>query len=226
MNTFSSSKINEETDTIAQQLKQTRQNKEISLKNAAKNLGINQIYLSALESGNFSELPPGIYGKNYLRQYAEYLGLNPDNLLKVFNQEVASMNNSKAEDNPFSRKTVANKRPLTIPKLIKNIVILSIVLAVFIYLGFYLNNVVSPPQLEILYPKDNLVITEKVVEIRGVTEPEAQIDINGEAVMSNEYGFFGKKINLKTGVNLITITSQKKYGRKQTLTKQILVKND
>jgi cytoskeletal protein RodZ len=38
-------------------------------------------YLRAIEEGRFEELPGGIYGRSYIRQYAAAAGLDPDALL-------------------------------------------------------------------------------------------------------------------------------------------------
>jgi cytoskeletal protein RodZ len=38
-------------------------------------------YLRAIEEGRFEELPGGIYGRSYIRQYAAAVGRDPDALL-------------------------------------------------------------------------------------------------------------------------------------------------
>jgi hypothetical protein len=57
-----------------------------------------------------------------------------------------------------------------------------------------------------------------------LTEPEAEVMINGELVLTNTAGYFIKKINLKSGLNTISISAQKKYSRKNLVEKKILVK--
>jgi cytoskeletal protein RodZ len=41
-------------------------------------------YLRAIESGRFQELPGGIYGRSYIRQYAAAVGQDPDSLLSTY----------------------------------------------------------------------------------------------------------------------------------------------
>ena len=73
MNSFFANKIITNADTIAEQLRQARLSKNVKLEDAANELGINRTYLEALEKGNFNKLPKGVYGKNFLREYALYL---------------------------------------------------------------------------------------------------------------------------------------------------------
>ena len=40
-------------------------------------------YLQAIESGDFGELPGGIYGRSYIRQYADAVQCNPEPLLTM-----------------------------------------------------------------------------------------------------------------------------------------------
>src|SRR5437773_2412912 len=55
-----------------------RQSKGIELERAARDTKIRARYLAALESGEFRELPGAVYTKGFLRNYAQYLGLDPD----------------------------------------------------------------------------------------------------------------------------------------------------
>ena len=73
---FVQTKIHLDLDTIAEQLRTARQNKNLRLEKVSRDLGINIKYLSALEKGRFDLLPKGLYGKNYLIEYSKYLKLD------------------------------------------------------------------------------------------------------------------------------------------------------
>ena len=101
-----------------------------------------------------------------------------------------------------------------------------IVIFCFVYLGFYLKEIVSPPKLAINSPTENFTTDKHSIMVIGTTEPETQIVINGGPVLSNPEGEFTREINLKNGINIVTISAKKKYCRENTITRQILVKND
>ena len=74
--------------TIGSQLKQARQQKGISLQEAAVKTKIQKKYLDALENDNFSLLPNALYLKGFLKSYAQILGLNPDGLVAQLQDEI------------------------------------------------------------------------------------------------------------------------------------------
>jgi len=219
---FSINKISGDNEVIADILRKERKIKKISLKDVSKKLGINLRYLKAIEKGDFNSLPRGLYGKNYLREYALFLNLDADKILEFYNKESAGAFNS-SKKNLFLRKLPKTHYFLTIPKLIKNFIIIVIILVCVGYLGYYLNNIIIPPEIIILNPASDLTINENRISITGKTEPETEITINGEVVLIDSEGRFTKVINLKTGLNIISIIGQKKYSRKNKITRKILV---
>jgi hypothetical protein len=58
--------------------------KHISLAEAARATRIKQSYLEALEDGEYSVLPGAAYVTGFLRNYALYLGLHPDDLVQEY----------------------------------------------------------------------------------------------------------------------------------------------
>lgn len=62
---------------LGQKLRDTRlkQGKELSL--IASELRIGSRYLQAIETGQWDQLPGGFFNRSFIRQYAEYLGLQP-----------------------------------------------------------------------------------------------------------------------------------------------------
>ncbi|RLC38593.1 hypothetical protein DRH27_01900 [Candidatus Falkowbacteria bacterium] len=220
---FSTSKIIAENEAIADILKKERKIKKLNLRDTAVKLGINYRYLEAIEKGDFNALPKGLYGKNYLREYAQFLNLDANKILEFYEKENPDTSPDK-QKNLFSQKIPSALYFLTVPKLIKNFIIVLVILVCVGYLGYYLNNIITPPEVTILNPVSDLIISENHISIAGKAEPETEITINGEVVLINSEGLFEKDINLKTGVNIISIVGQKKYSRKNKITRQILVK--
>jgi cytoskeleton protein RodZ len=72
---------------IGQQLRQTRQERDISLEQAARGTHIRLHYLQAIEAGDFNRLPSPVQIRGFLRAYAGYLGMDPEPLLNSLNGE-------------------------------------------------------------------------------------------------------------------------------------------
>lgn len=63
---------------LGESLKEARQNKGVSLEEVEEELKIRSKYLQALEEEDFSIMLPEVYVKGFLRNYAIYLGLDPE----------------------------------------------------------------------------------------------------------------------------------------------------
>lgn len=221
MKQFIKNEINTDFDLIARELKRARQEKRLSLEEVSQRTKINIKYLSALESGDFLSLPSGLYGKNFLKQYALFLGLSQNNILEVF--EESSFEKKEPAKNLFSNQIVKNKYFLAIPSLLKNLLIFLVVLSLFFYLAFSFQKLRLPPTLDVYFPPDDFKTSEKSLEIKGTVEDGAEITINGETVLVNLNGDFSKKLNLKEGINEVVVEARKKYGETNIVKKQILV---
>jgi cytoskeleton protein RodZ len=68
-------------------LAEARAAKGASLAEVEAGTRIRQKYIEALESGSFAELPQGAVARGFLRSYADYLGLEPDEVLHLYSQE-------------------------------------------------------------------------------------------------------------------------------------------
>lgn len=224
MNEFKPTKILSAREAIAEQLRQRRQEKNLRIEDITKELNIKCEYLEALEKGEYNKLPAGIYGKNFLEEYAIFLGLKHKELMKDYQTE-ENITLTEKNKHIFSQPITKKRDFLIFPKIIKNSIIIIIAFVCLFYLGFCLKKIISPPMLEIMEPKNNLSTNNNFVIVSGKTESEAEVSINGEIISLKENGgesFFDEKINLKTGLNVITITAKKKYGREIKIERQIL----
>ncbi|MBI5162312.1 MAG: DUF4115 domain-containing protein [Magnetospirillum sp.] len=72
-----------------------RMGKEIL--DCAQHLRIRQPYLQALEDGRHRDLPGGTYAIGFLRTYAEYLGLDGEEMVRRFKDEAAGQLSARSE---------------------------------------------------------------------------------------------------------------------------------
>lgn len=218
MNVFASKQLPPE-ENFGDKLRQIRLGKNLKLENIAQSLGIRREYLAALEDGRLEDLPSGLYGKSFLKKYAQKL--------KISKQEISAqlkiMSAKERGEDPFSQK-IAKKRDFIIfPKFLRNSLIILAILACLSYLIFYFNRSLRPPDLIITHPVGNLLITDNYIDIKGWTEAETEVKINDSLVLSDDGGHFSQTVNLKKGLNTITITAKKKYSRENIELRQILV---
>lgn len=71
---------------IGLKLKEKREENGVSIEEAAEDLKMRPSLLSDLENGRKDSFPDVVTLKNYIRDYAKYLGLDSDKLIDDFNE--------------------------------------------------------------------------------------------------------------------------------------------
>lgn len=72
---------------LGEMLRQARHSKNLTIEEAATATRIKETYLSALEDGDYSVLPGPAYVTGFLRNYARFLDLHPDDVVQEFHWE-------------------------------------------------------------------------------------------------------------------------------------------
>ena len=71
----------EEYQHIGAYLRDTREHFKLRIEDVAKQLHIRPKYIVALEEGRLDELPGKVYTRGYINNYADFLGLDPEEIL-------------------------------------------------------------------------------------------------------------------------------------------------
>lgn len=80
-------------------LRETREQKGVSIKEASDSLHIRIPYLQALESGRAEIIPSNVQARGFLRIYSEYLGLNSADVIQEWdNPGSTSLSSQKTEE--------------------------------------------------------------------------------------------------------------------------------
>ncbi|HEX6957194.1 MAG TPA: RodZ domain-containing protein [Ferrovibrio sp.] len=72
---------------VGHSLRVVRERRGVALADVSARLRIRRPYLEAIEAGRFDELPGAVYITGFLRQYAEFLGLDAEQVLKTYQDE-------------------------------------------------------------------------------------------------------------------------------------------
>lgn len=139
------------TDPLGERLVAAREAKGIDLLRAERETKIRRPYLAALERGDYASLPGGVYVRGFLRNYAQYLGLDPDEAVAQWHREAPA-------DVPepvivVPRPLVAARKGLVLSSgIVVAAVVTVVVLAILAYIGFQLVRFSEPPPLNVVQP--------------------------------------------------------------------------
>jgi cytoskeletal protein RodZ len=137
--------------TLPERLYAARERKGVDLYRAERDTKIRARYLGALERGDWKELPGAVYTKGFLRNYALYLGLEPEDVLRQWRRERGEVR--EAEPIAVPRPISAPRQGLTFsPGVIVAALLTVAVLAFAAYLGVQLLRYARPPTLAVTNP--------------------------------------------------------------------------
>ena len=117
--------------TLPERLVEAREHKGVDIYRAERDTKIRVRYLQALEAGDYGELPGAVYTKGFLRNYALYLGLDPDDVVRQWRHEDgdAYVQHEAVLDVP--RPLQAPRQGLTFSPVIVVAALLTILIGVF-----------------------------------------------------------------------------------------------
>lgn len=193
------------------------------IKDIEKSIRIRAKYIEAIESGNYDKLPPDVYVKGFIKNYASFLKLDENKVLKAYQRERGIVESVKKAN---SKAPVV--KPIDTPKLIitpRTIVIGSISLLasiILIYIFWQVRILTAPPKLTLVSPQDNINVDADSLYVEGKTDAGANLFINEVAVGVGEEGVFKEKISLQNGVNILKIRSENRLGKKSEVTRTIV----
>src|SRR5687768_4568548 len=122
------------TPSLPERLYAARERKGVDLYRAERDTKIRARYLGALERGDYKELPGAVYTKGFLRNYALYLGLDPEDVLAQWRQERGEVR--EAEPIVVPRVIQAPRQPLVFsPGIVVAALLTLVVIAFAGYLG-------------------------------------------------------------------------------------------
>ena len=78
---------------LGTRLKEARTAKGYSIEDLQEITKIQKRYLANIEEGNYSTIPGAFYVRAFIKQYAEAVGLNGDELLETYKSELPSPTN-------------------------------------------------------------------------------------------------------------------------------------
>jgi cytoskeletal protein RodZ len=94
---------------IARTLQERRSSRSLSIEKVSQILKIRLPYMQAIEKGEWDQLPGEVYVRGFIRRYAQYLGLNGDQLMAPYMALVESPVPDKTSAPPPVRHSDFNR---------------------------------------------------------------------------------------------------------------------
>ena len=98
---------------LGEELRRERVRRNLTFKDMEQVLHIKTTYLEAIEDGNYDIIPGQVYVKGFIRNYGNYLDLDGDRLVKVYQGQVGDIDT-------FSLRSVTRRKAQTTPNLVQS----------------------------------------------------------------------------------------------------------
>ncbi|MGH2456950.1 MAG: helix-turn-helix domain-containing protein, partial [Candidatus Limnocylindria bacterium] len=199
---------------LGEVLRGAREARGVDLARVERDTKIRARYLSALESGEYRDLPGAVYTKGFLRNYGAYLGLDPEYLVDLYRLESATPHQERPSvPTPPRPITARRSRALVITPGAVVAAILTVGVAVFVvYLVSEFMTFAGTPELRVTQPAGDVAgYDERTYTFRGSTAANAEIRAETATrtsrVTADEEGAFEVTVQLVPGSNVVTLVA-------------------
>lgn len=116
--------------TVGEILRTEREKQGLTVKDVENATSIRALYISAIEDGKYSTVPGEVYLKGFIRNYANFLGLNGQEMVEIYRQSQnpqptippeeikPEANEGKHRDKPVERQTTNSSSKMLIGGLV------------------------------------------------------------------------------------------------------------
>src|SRR3954451_402510 len=158
---------------VGETLQLARECKGVDLYRAERDTKIRMRYLAALEDGDWDDLPAPVYTKGFLRNYAIYLGLEPEDILDRWRDEMEQLSTATrvAVAPPPMPLVEPGGRRLTIsPAMIVAGLVIVVILVFVGYIGLQFVRFLNVPVVGLTYPANVIsTIDSEQVTLQGTS---------------------------------------------------------
>lgn len=223
MNENRSPQPKRKSQTLGSILKRRRESLDISISEAEQATRIRAHYLEALEAGEYDQLKDDVYTKGYVKNYADYLGLEAKPILKLYADERSGVREMKRQSRrpndsvALGVKPIKSARMVVTPKTAVFAIVAGIVALVVSYIIWQVAVLSAPPNLTISDSEARSVSTNYGF-VSGKVDGGADLFINDSPVLVSADGSFRERIALINGRNEVKLTAKNRLGRVTTQT--------
>ncbi len=189
------------------------------------NLKIRSKYIEAIEDNDYSAFSSPLIIKGFIKNYAKFLKLNPENILAIYRRDFDDNFHNATQVGEKKKKSVKRSEGLKNFVIFFNPSILWWLFALFVFIGFFiflfteLKGYIQNPKLSISSPQNNQVFNSPELIISGTITPGDNLYINNTKIYNiDTNGNFNYTFDLTNVSNTINIKTVNYFNRSTEVT--------
>ena len=206
---------------IGEALRLAREERGESVEDVERLTHVGKKFVHALEANDLKKLPEPVYAKKFVKALAKHYGIDPEAASDALLKEMAVAADVPVAGRPVN--FVEGRSLVAAPILFKSVALAAAFLGIIGYFAYSVHAILKPPAVTLYSPHDDQVFANSRVVLEGVTEPEVDLSVNGEAVLINADGSFKDVLNLPPGVSHLRLIAKKRHSREQEILLKVVV---
>ena len=206
--------------TSGQILKNARLKQKLTLTQLSALTKISLSTLKALEKNQFNSLPSPTYIKGFIQNYAKIVKLDSHPIVAVFRRDYNQHLTKKIMPAGITKPLNSSSR-LT-PRL-QNLIGVAVIITLFlIYVGLTIFMLFKPPKLTITQPENATKATNPIL-IKGKTNHDASLTLNGKAINIEPDGSFTTVFNGPPGTHQLKFKATSRRNKSTQVSRHIII---
>ena len=205
---------------LGARLKEARTAKGYSIEDLQEITKIQKRYLAGIEEGNYATMPGAFYVRAFIKQYAEAVGLNGDELLETYKTDIPTPTNDDVTKNipaTPSRRALGGRSTSKFMEIFPMIMVVVFVIAIIVMFWFLFQNRAEDQEDAIINDEltqeskptseDNENIQSAADEEEEPTEEETIEEVVEEPIPTQELSF----VDLQGVTSTYNLTNAESY---------------
>lgn len=205
---------------LGQLLQKARLEKGISLEDLQETTKIRKKYLENIEEGNYKALPGNFYVRAFIKSYAEAVGLDPNEVLRMYKNDIPDSAAEPATETISPKRTVS-KRSDKWSRFATGVMLCSFFLLIVGLIYYFAYRNYSPNEGQSVTEREAVPMTDKVASDTPAPslpvesgKPEAKAADNTPSPVKPEMKF----LRNEKGIDYYEIRNVEKLSVEMTLT--------
>lgn len=217
-------------ESIGERLFAYREECGMTIKDVARKLQTSQKFVAALEENRFGAFSAKVYARGFFEKmlllYARKnsgIVSSASSLMKEFDAEwdVFLQKEKRKSVSPAAAPIGA---PLVTPRKLAASIFLTLLILFIAFLSNRIFKFLRAPRISIETPQKETVISEPSIVVRGKTEHESRLTMNGREITVDEQGNFNETIELLAGLNVLEFFVHDRFGKTAKEERYVMVK--
>lgn len=208
---------------IGNDLIEWRERAGLSRVEAAARTKIHESLIRLWEEERWSEVDDVVYTERMLRAYVTFLGGNVPYMVQKYHEGIAAEHFTRRTEDLLPRTRKLHLTDFLVGyKLVAAAGFLFFAVMLGGYIFFQVRRISESPTLSITEPKNGTRLDAPSVLIRGSTDPDATVDVNGRQAYVETNGSFQLTLDIPRGTTIIVVKSRRRHGSESTSVRRVI----